>query len=127
MRLFRSTGVAELRLVRDLDWRAWPPRLPEQSIFCPVMTFAYAERIARDWSAVDDAWGFVTPSDVAGDMAARHPIQEAGGRAHSELWVLAKDLAAFDRAIVGRIDVVAAYRGGAPVPPAQALRQLDDA
>lgn len=29
--LWRPTGPKELDLVRELDWRAWPPRLPELS------------------------------------------------------------------------------------------------
>ncbi|MDG9707968.1 hypothetical protein [Streptomyces sp. DH10] len=28
--LWRPTGPKELDLVRELDWRGWPPRLPEQ-------------------------------------------------------------------------------------------------
>ncbi|OUC81254.1 hypothetical protein [Streptomyces swartbergensis] len=35
--LWRPTGPKELDLVRELDWRAWPPRLPEQPIFYPVL------------------------------------------------------------------------------------------
>jgi hypothetical protein len=31
--LFRSVGEKELELVHDTDWRAFPPRLPEQPIF----------------------------------------------------------------------------------------------
>jgi hypothetical protein len=34
--LWRPTGPEELELVRELDWPAWPPRLPEQPIFYPV-------------------------------------------------------------------------------------------
>lgn len=37
--LWRPTGPKELELVRDLAWRAWPPRLPEQPIFYPVLDF----------------------------------------------------------------------------------------
>jgi hypothetical protein len=37
--LWRPTGPAELDLVRRLNWRAWPPRLPEQPIFYPVLNF----------------------------------------------------------------------------------------
>lgn len=48
--LWRPTGPKELELVRDLDWRAWPPRLPEQPIFYPVLNEEYAVRIARDWN-----------------------------------------------------------------------------
>ncbi|WP_158075090.1 hypothetical protein [Streptomyces sp. MJM1172] len=37
--LWRPTGPKELDLVRELNWRAWPPRLPEQPIFYPVLNF----------------------------------------------------------------------------------------
>ena len=30
--------------------RAFPPRLPEQPIFYPVLTEEYAVKIARDWN-----------------------------------------------------------------------------
>ncbi|MBB6419184.1 hypothetical protein HDC93_004786 [Streptomyces sp. AK010] len=40
--LWHPTGPKELDLVRDLDWRAWPPRLPEQPIFYPVLNEDYA-------------------------------------------------------------------------------------
>ncbi|MFI7141658.1 DUF4232 domain-containing protein [Streptomyces massasporeus] len=49
--LWRPTGATELDLVRDLDWRARPPRLPEQPIFYPVLDEDYAIKIARDWQA----------------------------------------------------------------------------
>lgn len=48
--LWRPTGPKELDLVRELNWRAWPPRLPEQPIFYPVLNDDYAVRIARDWN-----------------------------------------------------------------------------
>jgi hypothetical protein len=35
--LWRPTGPEELDLVRQSGWRAWPPRLPEQPIFYPVL------------------------------------------------------------------------------------------
>ncbi|RMI36289.1 hypothetical protein EBO15_39090 [Actinomadura harenae] len=35
--LWRPTGPEELALVRESNWRAWPPRLPEQPIFYPVL------------------------------------------------------------------------------------------
>src|SRR5690349_12241959 len=46
--LWRPTGPAELKLVEESGWRAWPPRLPEQPIFYPVLNEDYAIRIARD-------------------------------------------------------------------------------
>jgi hypothetical protein len=46
--LWRPTGPKELALVEDSGWRAWPPRLPDQPIFYPVLNEDYATRIARD-------------------------------------------------------------------------------
>src|SRR5262245_6360476 len=58
--LWRPTGPKELDLVRELNWRAWPPRLPEQPIFYPVLNEDYAVRIARDWNVKHDGAGYVT-------------------------------------------------------------------
>ena len=35
--LWRPTGPTELALVEGSGWRAWPPRLPDQPIFYPVL------------------------------------------------------------------------------------------
>ena len=51
--LYRPLGLAELLLVARAGWRAWPPRLPEQPVFYPVLSFEYAQSIARDWNAKD--------------------------------------------------------------------------
>jgi len=118
MILFRPTGRRELELVEASGWRAWPPRLPEQPIFYPVLTFDYAEKIARDWNSTQPApenEGFVTRFEIDAATAARYPVQDAGGAAHRELWVPADDLLAFNAGIVGRIEVAATYRDGARV------------
>ena len=48
MILFRPVGLAELVLCYEAAMRAFPPRLPEQPIFYPVLSEAYARRIARE-------------------------------------------------------------------------------
>ena len=42
--LFRSVGPVELELIRKSQFRTFPPRLPEQPIFYPVLTEDYAPR-----------------------------------------------------------------------------------
>jgi hypothetical protein len=37
MTLWRPCGPAELELVRESGWTAWPPRLPDQPIFYPFL------------------------------------------------------------------------------------------
>ncbi|WP_037603980.1 hypothetical protein [Streptacidiphilus rugosus] len=104
--LWRPTGPRELELVRDLGWRAWPPRLPEQPIFYPVLNEDYAIKIARDWNVKHDGAGFVTRFEVEAEFVARYPVQQAGGRTILELWVPAEELDEFNAHIVGEIQVV---------------------
>jgi hypothetical protein len=49
--LFRPVGENELRLIAELGYREFPPRLPGQPIFYPVLNEEYATQIARDWNA----------------------------------------------------------------------------
>jgi hypothetical protein len=35
--LYRPVGQKELDLIRELEYSAFPPRLPEQPIFYPVL------------------------------------------------------------------------------------------
>ena len=108
--LWRPVGPAELRLIEDAGMRAFPPRLPEQPIFYPVLTEDYAIKIARDWNVAASGAGFVTRFKVRRDFIDRYEVREAGGRAHLEYWIPAEDLEAFNEAIVGEIEVVAEFR-----------------
>jgi hypothetical protein len=114
MRLWRPVGATELALIEASGWKAFPPRLPDQPIFYPVLNFEYAETIARDWNAREGEEGYVVAFDVEDEMARRYPEQVAGSEAlHRELWVPAEDLNAFNAAILGSIELVARYRAGA--------------
>jgi hypothetical protein len=62
--LWRPTGPEELALVEATGWRSWPPRLPGQPIFYPVLNREYAITIARDWNAPRSGTGCVTRSEV---------------------------------------------------------------
>ena len=88
---------------------AFPPRLPDQPIFYPVLSEAYAVKIARDWNVPSSGKGYVTRFRVLAGHLSRYPVQEAGGREHLEYWIPAEDLAAFNDAIVGEIEVVAEF------------------
>ena len=58
--LWRPTGPEELALVKASGWREWPPRLPGQPIFYPVLNEQYATMIARDWNVRQSGAGYVT-------------------------------------------------------------------
>ena len=108
--LWRPVGPKELALIQETGMRAFPPRLPEQPIFYPVLSEDYAVKIARDWNVPASGAGFVTRFVVRKSFLDAYPVQEAGGRAHREYWIPAEDLAAFNAAIVGEIEVVAEFR-----------------
>ncbi|WP_344105437.1 ADP-ribosylation/crystallin J1 [Nocardiopsis rhodophaea] len=108
--LWRPTGPKELDLVRASGWRTWPPRLPGQPIFYPVLTEEYAVRIARDWNVKHDGAGYVTRFEMETEFLRRYPVRQAGGRTILELWVPADELTEFNDHIVGRIEVVREFR-----------------
>lgn len=108
--LWRPVGPEELELVRAADWRRWPPRLPDQPIFYPVMNEEYATMIARDWNVPASGVGYVTRFDVDAEYASRFDVHQVGGEHILELWVPADDLEEFNDHIVGLIEVVAEFR-----------------
>lgn len=108
--LWRPVGPAELDLIRQSGMRAFPPRLPEQPIFYPVLNEEYARQIAERWNVKESGAGFVTRFEVDSEFVSRYPVQTVGSRIHQELWVPAEELDEFNRNIVGLIEVVAEYR-----------------
>lgn len=108
--LYRPIGPQELELIAATDYRAFPPRLPEQPIFYPVMNEEYATQIARDWNVKQNGAGFVTRFAVRADFVSRYRVQTVGTSVHKELWVPAEELAEFNRNIVGKIEIIAEFQ-----------------
>jgi len=108
--LWRPTGPEELALVEASGWRRWPPRLPGQPIFYPVLNEDYATRIARDWNVAHSGVGYVTRFRVRKDFLDHYEVQQAGGRTILEYWIPAEDLEELNDHIVGPIEVVAEHR-----------------
>jgi hypothetical protein len=112
--LFRPVGLYELGLVWDSGMRAFPPRLPQQPIFYPVVNVEYATQIARDWNTKDESSGFagyVSRFAVLTSCLAGFEPHTVGGSSHVEYWIPAEQLPAFNASIRGVINVEAAYFG----------------
>jgi hypothetical protein len=111
--LYRPVGTDELALIRKSGFRNFPPRLPEQPIFYPVLNEEYATQIARDWNARRNAdrRGYVTRFQVRTAFLARYEVQTVGAAHHQEYWILSEELAEFNQNIVGEIEVLAEYQG----------------
>jgi hypothetical protein len=108
--MYRPIGPKELELIIASGYRAFPPRLPEQPIFYPVLNEEYANDISRKWNVRDYGAGFVTRFQVRKEFAAKYPVQIVGDSTCAELWIPAEELPAFNANIVGLIEVVAEFR-----------------
>ena len=107
--LYRPVGQAELDLIAASGFSAFPPRLPIQPIFYPVLNLAYAEKIARDWNTKDEASGFVgyvLQFSVRSQFLERYPVQQVGNSECLELWVPSEELDEFNANLVGPIEVI---------------------
>jgi hypothetical protein len=113
IKLFRPTGKSELALIEASGFTGFPTRLPEQPIFYPVTSEEYAAQIARDWNAKynADKIGYVTKFEVRKEFLDKYEVKIVGGATHEEYWIPAEDLEEFNRNIVGRIEVVAEFKG----------------
>jgi hypothetical protein len=109
--LFRPVGFQELELIRQSRNQAFPPRLPEQPIFYPVLNEEYAIQIARDWNAKYNTpkCGYVTRFRVRKSFMDRYELKTVGGEAHQEYWIPAEDLNEFNQNLLGEIEVIAEF------------------
>ena len=110
--LFRPVGQKEFELIRESNFTAFPPRLPAQPIFYPVLNEAYAAQIAREWNAKNEESrvGYVTRFYVRSEYLRRFEVQTVGGSEHQEYWIPAEELNEFNQNIVGPIVVISEYR-----------------
>lgn len=109
--LYRPIGQAEFDLIKMTG--VFPPRLPHQPIFYPVLNEEYAIQIARDWNAKDPASGnigYVTRFLVKKEYLDKFSSQIVGSKIHEEYWIPAEDLTEFNSNIVGGIEVIHEFR-----------------
>ena len=107
--LYRPVGPKELALIKNSDYQKFPPRLPEQPIFYPVLNEEYATKIARDWNVSASGAGFVTKFAVKSNYLAQFEVQTVGSSICQEYWIPAEELEVFNHNIVGKIKVVAEF------------------
>jgi hypothetical protein len=112
--LYRPVGLEEMRLILKSDQREFPPRLPEQPFFYPVLNYEYAEQIARDWNTKDvnsGYAGFITEFNVSEVFIRQFEEHQVGGKIHRELWIPTDMLNEFNKHIQRRIELRDAYYG----------------
>lgn len=107
--MYRPTGPNELALVKDADYKAWPPRLPGQPLFYPVTNEQYAKEIATQWNIKDSGVGYVTKFEVKKHFVDNYKIEQVGAAHHTEWWIPASELDELNNNIVGNIEVIGEY------------------
>lgn len=108
MVLYRPVGAKEFALIEQSGFKRFPPRLPEQPIFYPVLNEQYATEIASKWNVKynDDGVGYVLRFEIADGFISEYEVQTAGASYHQEYWIPAEDLDVFNDNIVGTIEVL---------------------
>lgn len=111
MILYRPVGTRELELIITAEYSAYPPRLPEQPIFYPVLNEKYASEIASQWNVKynDDHRGYVTKFEIDDGYVKQFEIHTVGDSYHQELWIPAEQLEIFNRHIIGKIQIIKEY------------------
>jgi hypothetical protein len=111
MILYRPVGTEELGLIRKSDYLKFPPRLPEQPIFYPVLNEKYATEIAQQWNVKynSDHKGYVTRFAIDDTYFGQFEVQTVGAQYHQELWVPAEELEVFNQHIIGRIEIIRSF------------------
>lgn len=126
---YRPVGLEELLLIYRSAMSRFPPRLPEQPIFYPVLSAEYAEEIARVWNAASGSLaGYVTEFEIDDAYADSLEPHQVGARAHLEFWIPAESLSEFNDCILGQIRLIDAHFGAAfvgVVPSSFSLRGRD--
>lgn len=126
--LYRPVGLKELELIKKSNYARFPPRLEEQPIFYPVLTYEYAELIIKNWNineSVANYAGAITKFAVNRDYISKFKVEIAGGPSLQELWVPSEELDEFNNNIADQIQIVGAYYGnkynGGPILINQSL------
>ena len=111
MILYRPVGTKELELIQNSVNLKFPPRLPDQPIFYPVLNEKYATEIAAGWNVKynDDHKGYVTEFEIDDQYYEQFEVHTVGASYHQELWIPAEELATFNQHIIGQIHVISEF------------------
>jgi len=110
MILYRTTGPAELELVRRSGWTRFPPRLPHQPIFYAVLDYPYAVEIAGQWNAKESGEGHILRFEVGEAFLSAYILAAVGGKTRREYWIPAEDMDKLNGALAGPIELITSFK-----------------
>ncbi|QQO10386.1 hypothetical protein [Breznakiella homolactica] len=109
MILYRPVGKKEYDLIKDSNYKLFPPRLYWQPIFYPVLNKKYAEKIASEWNTKDkdsDFIGIVTQFTIDDDYGNKFEKHIVGSSICEELWIPSEELEEFNTHIIDKIKII---------------------
>ena len=109
MILYRPVGANEYALIEQSGFKKFPPRLPEQPIFYPVLHEKYAVEIASKWNIKDNFSqykGYVLRFIISDEYISNFDVKTVGSSYHQEFWIPAEELEEFNKNIIGKIEVI---------------------
>lgn len=112
--LYRPVGLKELQLIAESGFTKFPPRLPSQPFFYPVLSLEYAQKIARDWNTKDPSSGYigaVTTFEIHDATAKLYKMHCVGGDSYWEYWIPDHELEFFNSNIISMISLIEVYVG----------------
>lgn len=112
MILYRPVGQKELELIKNNNFKKFPPRLLTQPFFYPVLNKKYAEEIAKRWNTKDknsEFVGYITQFEIEDKYISKFKIQTVGKSYHQEFWISSDELENFNNHIMGDIKIIAKF------------------
>jgi hypothetical protein len=107
MKLYRPVNRKELQLIEDSGWTKFPPRLPEQPIFYPVLSLSYAKKI-NEWNIKDYGDGFIVEFEINNMFLViyHYDVHNVGDKDDNEYWIKSEHLEKFNENIIGKIKCI---------------------
>lgn len=105
MKLYRPINKNELKLIKESEWNGFPPRLPEQPIFYPVLDYNYAKKINK-WNVNAYGNGYIVEFHIDDDYISEFDIHNVGNRNDNEYWIPSDELNEFNKNIIGKIKLI---------------------
>lgn len=108
--LYRPVNKQELNLIIESNYKMFPPRLPQQPFFYPVLNEEYATKITKEWNVPAYGIGYVTKFKVKKIHLLKYKIHNVGGEKIDEYWIPSDELEDFNNNIVGNIEIIGEYK-----------------
>ena len=105
MKLFRPVNIYELYKIDKSGWKRFPPRLPEQPIFYPVLDYNYAKKINK-WNIDAYGKGYIVSFEIDDDYISQFDIHNVGDKNDKEYWIPVDELDKFNEKIIGKIFII---------------------